>query len=221
MSTDIPFQREIIDTYATTGYTLRLNPWVVQNICLELIANYFLANDPQKNGYTFTQKYSTDKLKSDIFLDIANHWDAKVIGQRPAIFISRDDCRTANQIMNQFIGGNPAESEKKYMDFNYLNVGIACIATNIGFTEQLADYVKHPFKYFQEVIRNDYRFSRFRLLNVSPPQKYVEATDRFIIMLTIETMYNESWIIKGDDLKLKTASRTIFDALTGSQFVNA
>lgn len=215
-----PYDRERSDIAQTKGFTITLSPWTVQNICLELVANYFLNNDPEKLGYAFKQKYSNDKLKSEIFLDIAYNWNAQVIGQRPAIFVQRDSCRLASPIMNQVIGSAVAESEQSRMHMNYLNVGLACIATNLGFCEQLADYVKQPFAYFQQQIREDYRFRRFRLLDIAAPRLYTEAKDHFIIMLTVETVFDENWVIKGDDLKIKSMSKMIFDSITGNRIPN-
>lgn len=214
------YVREMTDRKDEKGFTLMLTPWTVQNIALEMVANHFLNNDPIANGYHFKQKFDSDKMKSEVFLDIAYHWDAKVIGQRPAIFVQRDSSRTASPVINQTIGMNVANSEKTKLNLNYMNIGIACIATNLGFVEELADFVKQPFLYYQEQIREDFRFRRFRLEDISRPQIYLEAKDHFIVMLTIATVFDERWTITGDDLKIKTISKTIFDKLSDQPLLN-
>lgn len=201
-------------------FTLILTPWTVQNICYELVTNHFISNDPLKLGYHFQQKFSPDKTKSEIFIDIAYNWDGKVIGQRPAVFIQRDSAKSASPIINQTIGMNAAESTKEKMAITYLNLGVACIATNLGFVEELADFVKIPFLNFQEQIWADFRFRRFRLEEVGRPQMYPEAKDHFVVMMTIATVFDERWTVKGDNLKIKSITRTIFDALTGQKFLN-
>ena len=71
--------------------------------------------------------------------------------------------------------------------------------------------------YHQEQIRKDFAFRRFRLNKLSAPTIYVEAKDNFMVSLDIETAYDDGWMIKLQDLKLKTVSKVIFDSITGNQ----
>lgn len=197
-----------------------LNPWTAQNIVYELIVNHYLTNDPVLSGFNFSQKYNTDFTKSDIQISIANDWKNEEGQKRPAVFISRDAAKINSPVMNQTIGRTIAESEAKKWSMMNLDITVSCIATNVGFAEQLAEFTRIPFRYFEEQIRCDFNFRRFRLSNISKPQKYVESKDHFVVVLSIETVFDDNWIIKGDDLKIKTISRTIFDSITKKPFFN-
>lgn len=195
------------------GRKLYLNPWNVQNIVYELIHNFMLTNDPKSMGYTFDQKYDIQKEKSQIYLDISYNWKAEMASKRPAIFISRGEATIKHPTIRAQIGSNAAESQTSKMGIVSLPISVMVCASPVGFVEQLADYVKQPFAYFDQVIQCDFKFLRFRLVSIGQPQIYVEAKDNFVVELSLQIEYNDNWIVSGDDLKLKTISTIIFDSV--------
>lgn len=190
---------------------LHLNPWVAQTIAYEIIQNFMIENDPKKMGYTFDQKYNSDKTKSTIHLEIAYDWRADVANKRPGIFISRGDAQIGNMTFSSVIGLNPSESEEFKMSQVALPLTVSVVAAPVGLTEQLADYVKQPLAYYSQVIQNDFGFSRFRLVSISKPQMVQEAKENFVVELGLQVVYHDGWVVRGDDLKLKTFSALIYD----------
>lgn len=207
--------RAIEDTQQCAGKTdlVTLTPWVVQGIIYELITSFFLGNPAEGIGYPFKLKYDTDKLKSDIFVDISYNYNATVANKRPSIFISRGDCSIAGLTFGHIIAQNPAESEESKLLINTVPINVAVIASPIMMVELLADYTKQAFVSFQQQIQADFNFRRFRLRGVSKPQIYIEAKEYFVVNLSIEVVYDEGWILRRDDLKLKSVAMAIFDAL--------
>lgn len=200
--------------------TLSLTPWTVQNIVYELIVNHYMTNDPAASGYVFTQRYDPDFRKSSIHIAIANNWEANTPEKRPAIFIERGDASFNNPTLHQGVALNVKESEYQKLSLTSMDINIGCIAKGVGFTEQLSEFTRSPFRYFQEQIRRDFGFRKFKLANVSKPQLYVESQDNFIVLLTLQTAFDDNWIVAGDDLKIKTIPRIIFDTLTSKPFTN-
>lgn len=189
---------------------LVLTPWTVQNICYEIIKNYMVANPPQAQGYKFSQKYDIDDFKSDIFLDIAFNFKDAVVQKRPGIFVSRGPAEFRFPTLNQMIASNPKESEKtKYAMVN-MPLVINIVATNVGFTEQLAEYIFKIFLHYQEVIRNDFCIRQFALQQLAPPQLYLESKDHFLVTINANSVFDMGAVIKGDHLKLKTIQYKIF-----------
>jgi len=94
------------------------------------------------------------------------------------------------------------------------------VASPVGFAEQLAEYVKQPLMYYAQTIQCDFNFLRFRLLSIAKPQIYSDNKDNFIVELGLQIEYNDNWVIHGDDLKLKTFSTTIFDAVLNQPLEN-
>ncbi len=193
--------------------TLVLNAWVVQNIVYELIKIHLITNDPAKQGFSFKQRYNVDSTKSDIYLDLAYNWNASVVNKRPAVVVQRGQESISHSVFSNTIGSSVMDSLKTKQTINTLPILISCIATNVGFVEQFSDYIKMPLLHHGEEIYRDFGFRKFRLLAKSAPELVAEAKDYFRINLQIETSYDEMWKVIGDDLKLKTVSKTIFNNL--------
>jgi hypothetical protein len=189
---------------------LVLTPWTVQNICYEVLKNHMLVNPPQKQGYAFTQSYDEDDTVSGIALEIAYHYKDAVIQKRPGIYVSRGPTEFKFPTMNQQIGSNQAESEKTKLALLEMPVVLGIVATNVGFVEQLAEYVFKLFLHYQEVIRTDFYLRQFKLISMAAPVLYLESKDHFLINIVLQTVFDMGTIIKGDDLKLKTVSYTVF-----------
>ena len=192
-----------------------LNPWNVQRIVYELIANHFLMNDPAALGYKFTQRYSRNNTESQIYLDVAYRWDANQVNKRPAVFVSREDeAILPAPFIGQNFATNPQESTAERYLTCYLPIRISCIGTNLGITEELASYVKHPLLYYGLEIKQDFRFRGFQFKGTTRPSLYVEAKDHFLVEMQVMITYDENWVVRRDDLKLKTISCRIFDEVT-------
>ena len=202
-----PFIREDVEE---DKKILVLTPWTVQNICYELLANYMMENSPQSMGYTFAQKYDPDPLKTSIFMDIAYNYKDTVVQKRPAIFITRGDAKFNYPTMNQTVEQNYRDSEVTKMAIVTMPLNIEIIATNVGFTELFAQYVYTIFLRFREVITKDFKLRQFSLQALSSPQLYPESKDHFKISLGVATCFDMGYILKGDDLRLKTVSFTVF-----------
>ena len=194
---------------------ITMSPWVVQGIIYELLTRFFLANSMESLGYPYKLTYDTDKLKSGIYVDIAYNYNASAANKRPSVFISRGDCTIGGKTMgHQVPGGSFSESTAAQLLINQVPINIAVISAPIAQAEMLADYVKQAFISHQQTIQSDFGFRRFRLSEVSKPQIYVEAKEYFVVNLSIEVVYDEGWILRRDDLKMKTVGMAIFDALT-------
>jgi len=220
----IPYQSVEDKEEASIGKcedSLHMNAWSVQEIIYELIVNHMLANDPAEMGYKFVSRYNIDETKSDILVAISYDWKANAPSKRPAIFIQRGDMLTMSPTMNQATDySNLNESEEEKMVINTMPIQIACIASPIGVAEQVADYIRHAFVAYQSEIQRDFKFRQFRLKSMSRPEIYVESKDNFVIMLNINTVFDEGWVIKKDHLKLRSVGRIIFDGIASKPFTS-
>lgn len=196
-----------------------LTPWTVQNIFYEVIKNYMMTNPPQKQGYRFAQTYDPDDLKTGIALEIAFAYKDTVVQKRPAIYVGRGEVNYQFPTINQTMGGNPKESEKTRFGMGQMPIIVTIVATNVGFAEQLTDYISKIFFNYQEVIKNDFCIRQLKLANISPPSLYLESKDHIAINITLLATFDLTAVIRGDDLKLKTVAYTIFtNCLNGTAF---
>jgi hypothetical protein len=213
-----PFLREMPEQ--PTSKNLVLNPWTVQNICYEMAANYMLSNTPQSQGFVFSQKYDRDPKKSEIFLDIAYNYRDDVIQKRPAVFISRGEARYDHPTFNQQIGGNSKESQKEKLAILQMPVQVTVVATNIGFTEQFAQYLSRVYLDHSEEIRRDFFLRKFRIDSMTNPSLYLESKEHYAVTLNLYTAFDMGFTITGDHLKLKTVSFTVFTSCAESPLLN-
>jgi hypothetical protein len=187
-----------------------LTPWTVQNICYEVIKNYITENPPQKEGYRFTQTYDPDDLKTGIALEIAYHYKDVVVQKRPAIFVSRGEINFKFPTINQVTALNPRDSEKTRFAMLDMPIILTVVATNVGFTEQLAEYIFKIFLRYQEVIKDDFCLRQFKLVGMTPPSLYLESKDHFAVQIQLLATFDMGTTIKRDDLRLKTVAYTVY-----------
>lgn len=187
-----------------------MSPFDVITVVYEVIQAHMLMNPPDKLGFAFAQKYSQDENASDIALEVKYDWKGKAPQKRPAVFIGRGDARLNSPTLGQGIGYNVAESEEIRTNLFVLPISVTTIAQGIGFAEQFAEYIKYPLMYFAQEIQKEYRFHKFRLVNVGRPEIFDrDAKDTYAVDLTLETQFYDTWMVKGDHLKLKTMATTI------------
>jgi hypothetical protein len=197
-----------------------LTPWTVQNICYEILKNYMTINPPQKEGYKFSQVYDPNELKTGISLNIAYHYNDVVIQKRPGLYVYRGEANFAFPTINQTVGLNSRESEKTRYSMVQMPINIAVVATNVGFAEQLAEYVFKIFLRYQEVIKDDFCIRQFKLVSLSQPSIYLESKDHFVVNVNILAVFDMGATIRADHLKLKTIAYTIFTNCLESPLYN-
>ena len=118
-------------------------------------------------------KYDPNDLTTGIGLEIAYHYKDNVIQRRPSVYVSRGETNFKFPTINQQIGGNAQESEKYRYAMLEMPINLAVVATNVGFAEQLAEYVFKIFLRYQEVIKNDFCIRQFKLVSLSQPNLYL------------------------------------------------
>jgi hypothetical protein len=187
-----------------------LTPWTVQAICYEVLKNYMTTNTPQSQGYAFAQKYDPDPVLSDIGLDMSFNFKDDIVQKRPGIFVSRGDVEFDTPTIKQAIGHNAPESTWEQYALLRMPVNLAVIGTNVGFTEQLAQYVFNVFLRYRKIIQEDFCLRAVKLVRLSAPSIYPESKDHFVVNVSLNTAFDMGTVIKGDDLKLKTVAYTIF-----------
>jgi hypothetical protein len=198
-----------------------LNGYNVQRIVYELIKNWMLSNTPESANVDLAQTYDQDQTKSGIFLDVGYNFNAQPASKLPAVYVQRGAVNISSPIINQKIGVNDKESENTLFVLSSMPVKISCLAAApIAVVENLAEYVKQPLLYFRKEIKLDFNFRKFQLVQIATPELIKESKDVFRVDLMVDTAFSENWVVKRDDLKLKTVSQVLFDNLTPGFEVN-
>ena len=172
-----------------------------------------LTNTPGSLGYSFTETYDIDEVKSKIFIDLSHNWKASTPQKRPAVFIYRGDASYDNG--PKPFGDNAkvdvAESSWNKLSYVKMPITLNCIAGPVGFAEQFVEYIKYPFLYFSANIIREYGFRNFKLVNIDAPELFnIDAKDGYSVKLTIMTEFYETWALQQDALKLKTVAVDVY-----------
>ncbi len=185
-----------------------LTPFRAQAVVFDILKNHLICNQPKDLGYPMEETYNVDETKSKIFIDMSNNWKASSPQKRPAVFVYRGNAeydKGVKLIGANSIGMNVAESEEDFITTVSMPIMLNCIYYPIGGVEIFADYIKHPFLYFQKEIQAEYCFSKFRVASISAPEQYEpDAKTSFSVKITLDVEFKDIWRIKGDHLKLKT-----------------
>lgn len=179
-----------------------------------------LVNDPREQGFVFSQRYHRDPKKSEVFLDLAYNYKDDVVQKRPAVFVSRGEVKYEYPTFNQQIGGDSKNSQNKKLGILQMPIIVTVVGTNIGFTEQLAQYLSRAYIDYAEEIRNDFFLRKFRLEGMSTPTLYLESKEHYAVSLNLYTSFDMGFTITGDHLKLKTVSFTVFTSCAESPLLN-
>lgn len=196
---------------------MRLNAFTIQEIVYEVVTGWMSSpeNDPAEMGYLFTARYDMDSTKSDIHVALSYDWKAVTASKVPAVYIQRGNMETRHPTFSQttsHAGSKYSEEERNVI--NVVPIQIAVIAKPFAVAEQLADWIRVGLVTFQPEIQKDFGLRQFRVEGMSAPKIYVDGKDEFVIMLSINAVFDEGWILKRDDLKLKAVGSVIFDKLT-------
>lgn len=200
---------------------VRFNAWTMQSVVYELLRNYFSSpkNTLEALGYPLKLKYDREESKSDITLTISFKYDDHIAGKRPAIYVGRGALDITQPTIGQAVAANPQEGETTKMTINRCPVTVTVIAAPLMTAELLIDWVKTGLMYHQTAILNDFRLRRFKVVNISKPEIFKENKDYFVITLTLDTAFDEGWVITRKDLKIKTVAFKIYTDIVNDTLI--
>lgn len=216
--------RVLREVQQTSRPECQLTPFRVQAIVFDILKNHLILNNPKDLGFPFDETYDPDPAKSKIFIDLSNNWKTQAPQKRPAAYVFRGEAeygKANTNFIGELMSSDPMTSEDTYMKIVTMPIVINCIHSPVGAAESFAEYIKYPFLYFSKQIKEEYCFLKFKLASVSPPEQNLnDAKDAFNIKMIIETEFSDAWIVKKDDLKLKTVNTSVYTELTEKPLQN-
>jgi hypothetical protein len=189
----------------TTG----LNGTIITGIFLQLLRNAFSHADNIRSEKLKEciwvpkpdDPVVEDPARSKILIESVYRWDARAIGQRPAVLVRRN--QQAPQVVG--ISGNQLFTLGEPDPDNLPEWGrehaapvqgghtIFAIAKNPGTTEVLAVEVESYIRQFGPVFDREFSFLRFHLSQVGPVSQLQEADEHFAVAMTVEYAYYDTW----------------------------
>lgn len=182
------------------------SPYDAQRFVYEVLQNHLLTNTPASLGYPGKKKYAKDSEKSDIKLTMAYSFKPEQPDKYPAIVVYRGAARyNQAQTFKGTIGTNTKEGDMYKTAAVTMPVTVVVIEKELAVVETFAEYVLHPFIYFNSQIQDEYNFKKFRVGSLSAPQPIAGAEQNmYMLELQLELEFNQTWKVSGDFLRLKT-----------------
>lgn len=172
--------------YIITGY--------LRNILIQHFYSQWTIEEPDLRQLIWRDRDSTDIL-------IESHlaWTPQMTQRRPGIIIKRNDCDYQPIGIGGDVRQGPAADILGFEHFVRLWVGshtLFCISNNGPQAELLATEVKRELSGFANEIGRNIDLKRFRVLKVGTAGKLEEATEHFVVPVTVGYAYEERTIVR-------------------------
>lgn len=142
--------------------------------------------------------------ESGIVIESATRWDPNKTGQRPGIFVKRNEWGAIHRGINdQHMGNLSWDATERFTYFLRGSHTLFCVAGESGEAEKLGTEVYREIGQFAPVIRKNLNLHRFQFLQVGQLGKLREATDNYAVSVSVGYAFEESWVIRQHAPRLK------------------
>lgn len=194
--------RSFIERYCSTVFPTRKTLRQLYGLFLELTRQLYSA----KNNLLFdcNAVWNSDPKLSKIWIDTEYIWEDKTPEFRPAIYISINGLNLQPLVSPKGeIGGNLQEGEKYYGREIKGAVTFVHIGQTKGETINLMDNTYSFFDGLSDVIRQDFCFDKFNVVNINPLRVVKAEKDHLRGEIIASFSYTDTWSVKLESPKLK------------------
>lgn len=147
---------------------------------------------------------------TDILVESIHRWVPELTEARPAVIIKR------NAYANQRLGigdRHLGPSTDKWGDAHYTTFWagshtLFCIGGSGAQAELLATEVQRELTQFGPVIQHTLGLHRYQLMEVGPISELEEATENFVVPVTVGYAFAENWLIRKQAPVLRSVGLT-------------
>jgi hypothetical protein len=202
-----------ISSLAVTG----LQPQIITGIFLQVLREHFISADRIENEYlkgcVWVAKdddpVTPDPERTKILIDPIYRWNRTLTQKRPGIIVKRG----AQQPQRVGIGMNRTfglgaedlpEAGSKYSLFYQGSHSMLCVATDGGVAEILSTEVARHLTQFAPVIRKEFRFKEFELVQLGEIGVLEEEKENYVVPVVIKYSYENNWRLTKQEPRLKS-----------------
>jgi hypothetical protein len=149
-----------------------------------------------------------DNERTTILIESLHRWEPRTTGLRPAILIKRNAFKNRRegigdrkQLPAIDITGNP-----HFLTFWVGSHTLFCIGGTGAQAESLATEVRRDLVEFGPAIKNSFKLLRFQAVEVGAISELEEATENFVVPVTVGWAFEESWQLMQQAPRLKRIS---------------
>jgi hypothetical protein len=181
---------------------LRWRPLLLTGLFRDVLARHFsdaaTIEDPALKSLLWR-----DGLDTGILIESINRWRGDLVEKRPAVIIKRNAYTNVRITINDLSGTD----KRGFDNFTTFWVGshtLFCIHGTGAGAELLATETQRELTQFGPVFRQQLNLAKFQVTEVGTIHELEEASENFVIPVTVGWAYQETWSIRPESLPLKS-----------------
>ena len=190
---------------------LRWRPILLTGVFRQLLIAHFAdprnIEDPALRDGAYAAIWQ-DGLATGIMIEAVHRWRGDLVEKRPAVIVKRNAFRNFRFSVND----RTAVDARGRDEFATMWVGshtLYCIHGTGAATEILATEVQRELTEFGPVIGESLGLHKFQVTEVGAISEVEEATQNYVVPVTIGWAYQQTWRLDPDSLPLKGIALTV------------
>ncbi len=174
---------------------------LITGMLRDMFVRHFAEPDNIRTNDLLRHLWTNDE-RTGILIESVHRWRNELVEKRPAILIKRGPLQEHRLGINNFSGLTEEGNEK----FAVMWVGshtLFCIHGTGASTEILAEEVRRLITRFGSVLRQELMLSEWGGIKVGAISEVEEATENFVVPITVGWAYQEAWRIEYQALPLR------------------
>lgn len=150
----------------------------------------------------------SDNERSGILVESVHRYRGDLVGKRPAILIKRNAYASRKLFLNDFSGTN-GRGEDSHTVIWVGSHTLFCIHGTGASVEILATEVQRELTEFAPVVRQYLSLAQYAVTEVGAASMLEEATENFVIPITVAWAYQQRWKLQPEALPLRRVPLSI------------
>lgn len=171
-------------------------PLILTGLFRELLIRHFAKAEYVENPELAHLLWQEGE-KSPILIESVHRWRPETTERRPAILIKRNSYSNRRMGIGDRNQGSPTDrfGTDHYTTFWVGSHTLFCIARSGAQAELLAAEVQRELHQFHPIIRASALLHRFQVTEVGTVAEVEEATESFVVPVTVGYAYEDQWTI--------------------------
>lgn len=188
---------QFLGTTVSTLCSVLPRPLIITGLFRELLTRHFAAAEYIETPELVKLLWQKGE-QTRILIESIHRWRPQLTEKRPAVIIKRNgfaNRRVGIADLNQ----GPSTDRRGARHYNTYWVGshtLFCIAGSGAAVDLLGAEVLREMHHFHPVIRDTALLHRFQVMEVGPVAELEEATENFVVPITVGYQYEDQWVLQ-------------------------
>jgi len=179
---------------------LGLRPLLITGILRDVLKHHFNTEENIEHPH-LREHLWTPGRDTGILIESIHRWREELVEMRPAVIIKRNAMRNT-RIVRGDLQGIDGQGDSNYTTLWVGSHTLFCIHGTGASTENLATEVQREMTQFGPFIAKSFDFYKFQCTEVGAVTEMEEATENFVVPITIGWAYQETWRLVAETHKL-------------------